>query len=200
VRYAWSHPSIRRVLLMAAVIALAGFGHSILAPVFARDVFSGDARTLGFLMSATGVGSLLAGVILSWRTSPARLTRLVEWGAIIAGISLAGLVWRSGLPVAFLCYAGAGFGTVLLMVSTNTLIQTLVHDEKRGRVLSLFTTAQGLFPIGSLFIGGLAQAFGPRAAMGACGLVCLAAAVVFGGRLGFAKAEPIEFSAAPPGS
>ena len=179
VRYAWSHPSIRRVLLMAAVIAVAGFGHSILAPVFARDVFFGDARTLGFLMSATGVGSLLAGVLMSWRTSPAGLMRLVGWGAIVAGVSLAALTLRAGLGVAFLCYAGAGFGTVLLMVSTNTLIQTLVEDEKRGRVLSLFTTAQGLFPIGSLFIGAIAEGFGPRAAMGACGLVCLGAALVF---------------------
>jgi len=189
IRYAWRHPSIRRVLLMAAMIALAGFGHSILAPVFARDVFFGDARTLGFLMSSTGVGSLLAGVLLSWRTSPACLMRMVEWGAMIAGVSLASLMLRGGMPLAFLCYAGAGFGTVLVMVSTNTLIQTLVEDEKRGRVLSLFTTAQGLFPIGSLIIGALAEAFGPRAAMGACGVVCFCAALVFGGR--FSRAAKI---------
>ncbi len=97
VRYAWTHPSIRRLLLMVSVIALAGFAHTIAAPVFARDVFLGDARTLGFLMSATGAGSLLAGVFLSGRTSDGGLGRVVAWGSLVGGAGLTCLALHASL-------------------------------------------------------------------------------------------------------
>jgi MFS family permease len=81
--------------------------------------------------------------------------------------------------VAVACYAATGLGTVLLMVASNTLIQTLVEGDKRGRVMSLFTMAQSLFPIGSLVIGATAGRFGIHITVGVCGVVCLAAAAVF---------------------
>ena len=179
VRYAWGHPSIRRVLTMVSVIALVGFAHGIAGPIFARDVFGGDARTLGYLMSATGAGSLLAGVFLSLETSADVRGRILAWGAVIAGAGLTGLAIRGNLALAIVCYAAAGLGTVLLMVSANTLVQTLVAGDKRGRVLSLFTTAQSLFPIGSLLIGATAERYGLHLTMGICGGVCLAAGAIY---------------------
>jgi MFS family permease len=179
IRYAWTHPSIRRLLIMVSVIALAGFAHTIVGPIFARDVFLGDARTLGFLMSATGAGSLLAGVFLSGRASDRGLGRVVAWGSLVGGAGLAGLAVRANLAIALICYAAAGLGTVLSMVSANTLVQKLVDGDKRGRVMSLFTTAQGLFPIGSLAIGAMVERFGIHLAMGVCGVICLAAGVIF---------------------
>jgi MFS family permease len=179
VRYAWGHPAIRRVLAMVAVISLAGFAHAIVGPIFARDVFLGDARTLGFLMSATGAGSLLAGVFLSGRKSAGGLWRVVAWGAAIGGAGLTGLAVRGNLTFALICYAAAGLGTVLLMVAANTLIQTLVEGDKRGRVMSLFTGAQSLFPIGSLLIGTMAERLGLHFTMGICGVTCLAAGAIF---------------------
>lgn len=179
VRYAWRHPAISRVLLIVSIIALAGFGHSILAPVFARDVFRGDARTLGFLMSATGIGSLAAGFFLSHLRGPEALGRVAAWGAGIAGAGLAALAAPGGLPVALACFAAAGAGTALVMVAGNTLVQSLVDDDKRGRVMSLFTMSQALFPVGSLAVGGLAARLGPQAAVLCCGAVCAGAAAVF---------------------
>jgi MFS family permease len=185
VRYAWKHPLIRRVLLLVPVIGLAGFGHSILAPVFARDIFQGDARTYGFLLSATGVGSLVAGVFLGARSSSAGLGRVAIWGAIIGGSGLSLLAVRAGLPLALVCFAAAGAGGALVMVASNTLIQSLVENDKRGRVMALFTMGQSLFPVGSLLVGALAEGVGPRLAILACGAVCLAAALVFSRNLAF---------------
>ena len=173
VRYAWGHPAIRRVLLLVPVIGLVGFAHSILAPVFARDIYLGDARTLGFLLSATGVGSLLAGVFLGGRKSPTGLGRVVTWGAAIGGAGLAGIAANLGLPFALLCFGAAGGGGALVMVTSNTLLQNHVEDDKRGRVMSLFTMGQSFFPLGSLMVGAMAERFGPRPAMCVCGLLCL---------------------------
>jgi MFS family permease len=179
VRYAWTQPAIRRILLLVPIIGLAGFGHTILSPVFASDIFGGDARTLGFLMAATGVGSLVAGVWLSVQTSTAKLARVVIWGAVIGGAGLAGLAAHTSLALALVCFAAAGGGGALVMVSSNTLLQARVDDDKRGRVMSLFTMGQSLYPVGSLLIGALAEGAGPRVAILACGAVCLVTAGIF---------------------
>ncbi len=179
VTYAWHHPMIRRLLLMAAVISLVGFSHSVLAPIFARDVFSGDARTLGFLMSATGVGSLGAGIFLGSRRSAGSLEGVVMWGAILGGLGLAAISAVNEFSLALPAFAAAGAGGVLVMATSNTLIQSDLHDEKRGRVMGLFTMAQSFFPIGSLLVGSAAQAVGAKGAILGCGGVAVAAGFVF---------------------
>lgn len=179
VNYAWSQPAIRRILLLVPIIGLAGFGHTILSPVFASDIFGGDARTLGFLMAATGVGSLVAGVWLSLQRTTRGLGRMMLWGAVIGGAGLAGLAAHTSLALALVCFAAAGGGGALVMVSSNMLLQSRVDDDKRGRVMSLFTMGQSLYPIGSLLIGALAEGAGPRVAILACGAVCLVTAGIF---------------------
>ena len=179
IRYALRHPIIRRVLLMVPVIGLAGFAHSILAPVFADKIYHGDARTLGFLLSATGIGALLAGLSLTLRVSPAGLERIVALGAAVGGTGLAGMAFAPSFAFALPCFAAAGAGGVLVMASGNTLLQASVDDDKRGRVMSLFTMGQSLFPIGCLLAGAAASAFGAPVAVAACSTVCLAAAFFF---------------------
>jgi MFS family permease len=179
VRYALRHPTIRRILLMVPVIGLAGFAHSILAPVFAEKIYHGDARTLGFLLSATGIGALLAGLALTLRASPAGLERIVALGAAVGGAGLAGMALAPSFAWALPCFAAAGAGGVLVMASSNTLLQASVDHDKRGRVMSLFTTGQSLFPIGSLLAGAAASAFGAPTAIAVCGAVCLIAAGTF---------------------
>ena len=180
VTYAWGHPAIRRILALIPVIALVGFAHSVLAPVFAKGVFLGNATTLGFLLSATGAGSLVAGGFMSSRTSSSGLGRLVAWGAAICGVGLVGIGFSPGLPAALAAYAAAGLGSVLVMIAGNTWVQMLVADDKRGRVMSLFQMGAGFFPIGSLMIGALAEGWGPRPAAVICGAVCVVTAIVFG--------------------
>jgi len=179
VRYALHHPALRRVLLMVPVIGLVGFSHSILAPVFAKTIYLGDARTLGFLMSATGIGALFAGLSLTLRTSPTGLERIVALGAAIGGAGLAGIALASSFAIALPCFAAAGAGGVLVMASSNTLLQAAVDHDKRGRVMSLFAMGQSLFPLGCLLTGAAASAFGAPLAIAVCGAICLAAAAVF---------------------
>lgn len=178
-RYASRHATIQRVLLMVSVIGLAGFAHSVLAPVLAEQNFHGDARTLGFLLSATGIGALTSGVALSLRRSPQGIEKVVAIGAVIGGCGLTVLAIAPTLLVALPCYAAAGGGGMLVMASSNTLLQSNVAHDKRGRVMSLFTSAQSLFPLGSLLIGAAATAFGATTTMTICGLVCLVAAASF---------------------
>ena len=179
VHYAWRHPLLRRVLLMVPVIGLAGFAHSVLAPVFAETIFHGDARTLGFLMSATGVGALAAGLKLTLRKANSGLEGVVALGATVGGAGLVGIALSPSFFFAVPCFAAAGAGGVLVMASSNTLLQSAVDHDKRGRVMSLFSMGQSLFPIGCLITGAIASAFGAPIAIASCGAVCLIAAGVF---------------------
>jgi MFS family permease len=178
-RYCWHHPRIRRILTLVPVISLVGFPHSILAPVFARDIYHGDARSLGFLMSATGVGSVLAGVYLGTRKNTDVMPVIMAWGAIIGGVGMLAAGALTGFSLALVSFGAAGMGGALVMVAANTALQTTVEDEKRGRVMSIFTVGQGFFPIGSLMVGGLAETAGPRWSIAACGLACMLAGAVF---------------------
>jgi MFS family permease len=178
VRYAWAHPTIRRVLSVVPIIGLVGFAHTVLAPVFARDLFGGDARTLGFLLSATGAGSLAAGIWLSLGRSAEGMARVVAWGALIGGTGLAVMAAHSSLALALVCYGAAGCGAALVMVPSNTILQSNVDDDKRGRVMSLYTAAfLGIMPFGALTAGALADLIGPRATLTLGGLCCVTAAL-----------------------
>ncbi len=179
VRYAWSVPAIRTTLLMVPVISLVGFVHTILGPVFARDVFFGDARLLGFLMAATGAGAVLAGLFLTMRSPDTPLARVIPAGAVLGGSGLVLFGASPWLPLALVSLMAAGAGGVLVMASSNSLLQTLVPDDKRGRVMGLFTMGQGLYPVGSLLVGFATAAVGPRIAVAACGAICLASAAIY---------------------
>jgi MFS family permease len=179
VRYCWTHPKVRRPLLLVPVIALFGFAGTILAPVFAETVLHGDARTLGFLMAATGVGAVLSGFFLTTRRSADGLPRLIATGAALGGVGLGVIGSSHTIALSLIGFAAAGGGGAMVMVATNTLIQSSIHDEKRGRVMSLFTMGQGFFPLGSLLVGWVAALVGPRWTVAACGLLCLAAAALY---------------------
>ncbi|MEO6873278.1 MAG: MFS transporter [Opitutaceae bacterium] len=180
VRYAMRHPALRRILIMVPVIGLVGFAHSILAPVFAERNYHGDARTLGFLMSATGIGALAAGLRLSLRASSAGLDRMITFGALLGGASLVGIAFAPSFVWALPCFAGAGAGGMLVMVSSNMLLQATVDHDKRGRVMSLFSMGQSFYPVGCLLTGAVASAFGAPVAVAVSGTICLAAAIGFG--------------------
>ena len=187
--YAWRHPALRTLLLLVPGMSLFGFAHVFLAPVFARDIFHGDARMLGFLLSVTGVGSVLAGVYLALRPTTVGLERTIALGSVLTGAGLAGFAFAPALPLACAALVAVGAGGVLAMAGTNTLLQSLVHDDKRGRVMGLFVMGQGMYPVGSLAVGAIAAATGAPWATFGCGLVCLAIAFWFS-RRGAAFATP----------
>jgi MFS family permease len=180
-RYVIGFPPIGNVILLVAATAFSGFAALVLLPIVARDVFGGDARTLGWLMSATGVGSLGAAIYLSTRVTVRGLGTVIAIGGVAMGAGLAGCGFCRSLPLALVCLFCAGAGGVLLMASCNTVVQSMTEDDKRGRVMSLFAMAfTGTTPLGNLAIGALAGGpMGVRWTLAASGAVCICAAGIF---------------------
>ncbi len=199
VRYAWRTGPIRNLLILLAICAGLGFQFNVLLPVYTRDVLHAGPRTYGTLLAAFGVGSLVAA---------ARMTRVLDrWalrnqlllGLAVGGLGMAGFAWIHWLPGMIAAGALAGFGLILYISSTNTLIQMTTEDRYRGRVMSLYTLMfVGTAPFGSLLAGGLAQAFGAPVATSACAVLLLGGALWMARRLREIAARESARAAAPP--
>ncbi|HEX3556641.1 MAG TPA: MFS transporter [Thermoanaerobaculia bacterium] len=178
--YVAGSPPIRSILLLLALVSLVGMPYTVLMPVFASTILHGGPHTLGFLMAATGVGALLGAVFLARRRSVLGLGKVIPFmaalfGAGLLGFSLSRHLW---LSLALLLVTGLGF--MVHMAASNTLLQTLVEDDKRGRVMSLYTMAiMGMTPFGSLLAGVLANRIGAPHTLLLGGLGCIAAALWF---------------------
>ena len=176
--YAWAVPTIRQLLVLLAVCAGLGFQYNVLLPVYARDVLHSGARTYGWLFSAFGAGSLLAAVRMTVTRERWALRRHLMFGLAAGGIGLLGFAWSRWLPMMVVFAALAGFGLILYVSSTNTLIQMTVEDRYRGRVMSLYTLFfVGTSPFGALLAGGIAQRFGAPVATSVCAVVLLGGAL-----------------------
>jgi MFS family permease len=175
-REGWSYVStftpVRTILTLFALISLMGMPYMVLMPVFAGKVLHGGAHTLGFLMGAAGAGALVSAITLVLRRSVRGLTRMIPIAAVMFGSSLvlfgfSRWVWTSLLLMVF-----AGFGMLQGLTVSNTIIQTLVPEDKRGRVMSYYTASfVGMAPFGSLLAGSMAAWIGaPRTVMftGSC--------------------------------
>ena len=178
--YAFGFPPIRAILLLLALISLMGMSYGTVMPVFAHDVLGGEADTFGFLMGATGLGAMLGALYLASRRSVVGLGKLLSFGGGLFGVCLAAVSFSHSVPVALVCMMLAGLGMMLLIASGNTVLQTIVDDDKRGRVMSIYTMAfLGMTPFGSMIAGSLAQVFGAPGALMVGGSCCLLGSVVF---------------------
>lgn len=179
-KYAYNFKPIRALLILIAVVSLAGMPYTVIMPVFARDILHGNANTLGFLLGAVGTGALIGAIYLASRKSVLGLGR---WIAIAAGIFSLGLIFFSiskNFYFSVLLMLFTGFGMMMQMASTNTLLQTLVDDDKRGRVMSLYVMAfMGTAPFGSFIAGTLASTIGAPYTILSGGIICLAGALIF---------------------
>jgi MFS family permease len=166
---------IRKILLLFALISLMGMPFMVLMPIFASQVLHGGPHTLGFLLGASGVGALASAVSLALRKSVRGLTSMIHVSAAVFGAGLIAFGFSKIFAVSMLLMLVVGFGMMQGMAASNTVIQTLVPEDKRGRVMSYYTMAfVGMAPFGSLLAGTLAHHLGaPRAVMitGACCLV-----------------------------
>lgn len=182
--YAFGFAPLRAVLMLVAVVSLLGVPFSVLLPVIASDVLQGGPRTLGLLMSATGLGALAGALMLASRSTVVGLGRVIVGSATLFGGSLVLLAFVRSMTFALPLLMLAGFGMMLQMASSNTVLQTLVRDDMRGRVMSFYSMAfMGTAPIGSLVIGAVAGRYGAPAAIGVGGAACVVAAFTFGRRL-----------------
>ncbi len=178
--YAFGFRPIRAILLLLAVVSLMGMPYTVLLPVFAKKILHGGAHTFGFLMAAAGVGSLVSTIYLASRRSVVGLGRVIAIAVALFGAGVAGFALSRSLPLSLLCLCLSGFGAMALVASGNTIIQTIVEDDKRGRVMSLFTMSfMGMTPFGSLMAGSAADWLGARNALLLGAAACLAAGLHF---------------------
>jgi MFS family permease len=157
-----------------------GTPYTVLLPVIAREVLGGGARTLGALTAASGLGALVGALFLASRRNVRGLVRIIVGSTALFGVGLVGFSRVSVLPLALPLILLAGAGMMLQMASTNTFVQTIVEEDKRGRVMSLLAMAfVGTVPLGSLLAGFLAGRVGAQNTILSGGIVCIVAAVVF---------------------
>lgn len=178
--YAYGFAPIRSILIQLSLASLLGMGVMVLMPIFAGDILNGDSRTLGFLMSASGLGAVVGTIYLASRRSPQGLGLVIATGGVLYGLAtiifgISGMLWLSIGVMAL-----SGFGQMIQMVSSNTLLQTLVDDDKRGRIMSMYAMSlMGIAPMGSLLAGWLGHQLGASAALLILGAGCVAIGLLF---------------------
>lgn len=183
-RYAFGFPPIRSILTLLALTSLLGMPYVVLLPVFASDVLGGGPQTLGFLMSAAGLGALAGALYLASRPSVRGLSRVIVVAVTVFGIGLIAFSASRSQPLSIALLLVTGFGMMVQSASSNTVLQTIVDEDKRGRVMSLYTMAfMGMAPFGSLLAGTLASSIGAPATVMIGGIACLGAAAWFYSRL-----------------
>jgi len=175
---------IRSILLLLALISLVGMQYTVLMPIFAGQVLHGGAHTLGFLMGASGVGALAGAMFLATRKNVLGLGRMVPLAAAGFGTGLIALGLSRFLWLSLLLMLWIGGAMMIQMAASNTILQTIVEDDKRGRVMSFYSMAfLGMAPFGSLLAGALAHQIGaPRTVM-VSGTICIAGAAWFASQL-----------------
>jgi len=183
-RYVTGFAPVRSILLLLALVSLMGMPYTVLMPVIASTVLRGGPALLGVMMGATGVGALCGALYLARRTTVLGLGKVI---VVTAGMFGVGLVAFSFSRVAWLsaaCLVVVGFGMMVQMASSNTIIQTVVSDAMRGRVMSFYSMSfMGMAPFGGLLAGALAHRIGAPRTVTLSGVACVLAAAWFATRL-----------------
>ncbi|HRH42463.1 MAG TPA: MFS transporter [Pyrinomonadaceae bacterium] len=171
---------IRGLLLLLGLISLMGMPYAVLMPIFADKILGGGSDTLGYLMGASGLGALAAALILASRTEVFGLGRWVSYASAGLGISLILFSFSTNFWLSLILLIPVGFSMMLQMSSSNTLIQAMVPDELRGRVMSVYSMMfMGMAPLGALWAGTLAGMIGAPLTVALGGGVCLFGALIF---------------------
>lgn len=178
--YAYKFGPIRSILLLIALVSLMGMPYSVLVPVFAKEILHGGVHTFGFLMTAAGSGALVGTLYLASRKSVLGLGRIIVTATILFSAGIVTFALSSNFILSLAAMTLAGFGAMTLVASCNTVLQTILEEDKRGRVMSFFAVAfMGVAPFGSLGAGSMAGFIGPRDTLLIGGIGCLVGAMVF---------------------
>jgi MFS family permease len=178
--YTFGFAPIRHLLMLLTISSLLGMSYSVLMPAFAKEILHGGSNTYGFLMGAAGFGALLGAIFLASRKSVLKLDRIIPVSAMIFGAGLIGLSFSKVFPVSLLLMIFIGLGMMMQTAATNTVIQTVTDDDKRGRVMSFYTMAiMGTAPFGSLLAGSVAKAIGTPWTIFGGGMACIIGALFF---------------------
>jgi MFS family permease len=183
-RYVMSSPPIRTALLVLAIVSAMGMPYTVLMPVIVTHVLHGGPRTLGVLMTASGAGALGGALYLASRETVVGLGRVSMMATITFGAGLVAFAFARNEILAVLVLPIVGAGFMVQLAATNTILQTIVEDHLRGRVMAFYTMAFfGTAPIGSLLAGVAADRIGAQWTIAWCGVVCVLSGLWFARRL-----------------
>ena len=182
--YTFSSVPIRSILMLVAAVSLVAASYTLLMPVFAEDILRGGPRVFGYLMSTTGVGALVGAIFLASRRRLRGLAEMIVIAGVIYGVGLVTLSFSRSLVIALIIALVLGVSLMMQMASSNTIVQSIVDDQKRGRVMSLFVMARrGIESLGSLLFGVIANWVGTPRTLMIGGAFCLLAVAVFAAKL-----------------
>jgi MFS family permease len=182
--YASRFPPIRKILLLLALVSLVGMPYTVLMPVFANEILRGGPNTLGLLMAASGVGALFGAMFLAARKSVLGLGKYIPLTAGAFGAGLIAFSFSRVLWVSLVLMVVTGLGFMVQMAASNTVLQTIVEEDKRGRVMSFYTMAfMGTAPFGSLLAGSVAEKIGAPHTLVLGGIGCILGALWFANSL-----------------
>ena len=182
--YAFGFAPVRWILMLLALISVVGVPYSVLMPVFATKILHGGSHTLGFLMGSAGFGALAGALYLASRPSAAGLGRILVLTTSLFGVSLVVFSYSTLFWASMAILLAAGFGMLISLAGCNTILQTIVDDDKRGRIMSFYTMAfMGMTPWGNLLAGTLASRLGAPMTVRLGGIACIIGALIFATRL-----------------
>lgn len=178
--YTFGFPPIRSILLLLALVSFMGMQYTVLVPIFATKILQGGPQTLGFLMASSGIGALIGAVYLSTRHTVLGLDKFIAYSPALLGLgliifSLSRVEWLSLITMFVI-----GLAFIMQFTPSTTIIQTIVDDDKRGRVMSIYTMAFfGVLPFGNLFAGFLADYIGAPNTLIIAGVSCILGSLIF---------------------
>lgn len=182
--YTFGFSPIKHLLILLSIVSLMGMSYSVLMPVFAKEILKGDSHTYGFLMGAAGFGALMGALFLASRETVLKLGRIIPASALLFGSSLIILSYTRFFSLSMVMMMFIGLGMMLQTAASNTVLQTITEDDKRGRVMSFYTMAvMGTAPFGSLMAGALAKVIGTPNTILAGGAATIVGALFFLRRL-----------------
>jgi MFS family permease len=180
ISYTFGFAPIRSIIMLLALISIMGMSYAVLMPVFAKQILQGDAHTFGFLMGASGTGALIGAIYMAFRKSILGLDRIIPVSAAFFGFGLIMFSLSRNFFLSLIIMLLTGFGMIMQLTSSNTILQTIVDDDKRGRVMSFYTMAfVGTAPLGSLLAGWLASKLGAPNTLIIGGITCILGAAIF---------------------
>jgi len=180
ISYTFGFAPIRYIIFLLALVSLMGMPYTVLMPVFAKEIIHGGAHTFGFLMGASGMGALIGAFYLASRKNDQGLEKIIPLSAGVFGVGLILFSYSHFFTLSLVLMVITGLGMMLQMASSNTMLQSIVDDSVRGRVMSFFTMAfMGTVPFGSLLAGSSAKIIGAPHTVFIGGISCIVGALIF---------------------
>ena len=182
--YTFGFAPIKHIIFLLGLVSLMGASYQVLMPVYAKDVLQGDSHTYGFLMGGAGAGALIGAIYLASKDTVLRLGRLIPAATALLSLGLISMSLSSSFFLSMFLIFFTGLGMMTNTAASNTILQTIADDDKRGRVMSFYTMAlMGTAPFGSLLAGWMAKVLGTPWTIFIGGTVCLIGALIFYRRL-----------------